>query len=125
MSETPTIIDAAPVLLVRDIRRAVDFYTKKLWFQVDDLHGEPPSFAMANAGATTIMLKESADGPRPNAVEEMWDVYLWVGDIDAVETALSAAGVPIVRGPSKTPYGCAEIEIDDPDGHRIAFGFCP
>jgi uncharacterized glyoxalase superfamily protein PhnB len=48
-----------------------------------------------------------------------------VRDIDAVEARLKAAGVPIYRGPKKTPYGCTEIEVKDPDGHLIAFGYCP
>ncbi len=126
-ADAHNIINAAPVLLVNDIHKAVAFYTKKLGFVVDRLYGEPPSFAMVNAGNTTIMLKQSTGGPRPNAqsLSGMWDVYLWVRDLNAVETMLSSNNVPITRGPEKTPYDCTEIEINDPDGHVVAFGYCP
>ncbi len=125
--EDRNVIDVAPVLLVNDIHRAVSFYTEKLGFTVNELHGEPPSFAMAMSNDKTIMLKQSAGGPRENAasLSGVWDVYLWVRDIDAVAETLRSAGVAIHRGPEKTPYGCTEIEIKDPDGHLIAFGFCP
>lgn len=121
------IIDAAPVLLVADIRAAVSFYQEKLGFVVDQIHGEPPSFAMANAGETTIMLKQAKSGPCPNSqsLAGFWDVYLWVRDINAVAESLVRRDVAIIRGPEMTSHGCEELDIRDPDGHVIVFGYCP
>jgi len=37
---------------------------------------------------------------------------------------LQAAGIEIVRGPIETGYGCTEMDVMDPDGHRLCFGAC-
>ncbi|MEM8770894.1 MAG: VOC family protein [Pseudomonadota bacterium] len=122
-----TILSHATQLMVSDIHRAVDFYTEKLGFSVMQIHGEPPSFAIAELGAVSIMLKQSAEGPRPTAasLSGMWDAYIWVRDIKAVENFLREKSVTLHRGPEVAPHGCTEIEVKDPDGHIIAFGYCP
>ena len=116
----------APILLVRDIYASVDWYTDKLGFKVEKIWGEPPSFAMANAGDCTIMLKQSQKGPRDNAasLSGMWDAYIWVRDMKPVMEMLQSGGVAIHRGPEEAPYGCEEVEVRDPDGHLLCFGAC-
>ena len=91
---------------------------------VDQIWGEPPVFAMANFGPVTIMLKQSEKGPRNNHPSDplMWDAYLWVKDLEAIEKAFRASGVDIHREPEETDYGCRELEICDPDGHILCFG---
>jgi hypothetical protein len=58
--------------------------------------------------------------PRPNGTA--WDMHLRIADLAAEETALRAAGVAITRGPEPTEYGMIELEVRDPDGHRVCFG---
>ena len=49
-------------------------------------------------------------------------VQLWlqVRDLAATEAALEAAGVEILRGRRREPWGLDEMWIADPDGVRIA-----
>ena len=125
--QSPPPIGIAPVLMVSDIYASVAWYTDKLGFSVEQIWGDPPSFAIAEHGSTSIMLKQSANGSCRNdtSLAGMWDIYLWVSDIDKVKSLLTSGNVSILRGPTKQPYGCTEIELNDPDGHVIAFGYCP
>jgi len=116
----------APVLLVNDIHASVAWYTEKLGFSVDQIWGEPPTFAMANLNEMTIMLKQSKNGPRNNAESDphMWDVYIWIDDMPAALARLKQHNIGLNRGPDQMDYGCLEIEILDPDGHIICLGEC-
>lgn len=120
------VASIAPVLLVRDIHASVEWYRKKLGCRIDKIWGEPPSFAMAYFGGSIIMLKQSENAPRNNAAAapDTWDAYLWVRDLNAIARKLTAAKVDMHRGPEKTPYECEELEIRDPDGHILCFGYC-
>ena len=124
MSKRPTADDVAPVFLVKDIHQSVDWYTNKLGFEVEKVWGEPPAFAMADFGLATIMLKQSANGPRTNHESDpnMWDAYFWVSKLKKLEQAFRENGVDIHRGPEETGYGFRELEIRDPDGHILCFG---
>ncbi|MFQ5564025.1 MAG: VOC family protein [Parvularculaceae bacterium] len=128
MSEPAVIpVDSvAPVLLVDDIHRSVQWYTEKAGFSVDKIWGDPPSFAMARRGGVIIMLKESDAGPRANAaaLPNMWDAYIRVKSMEETMKALIANGVEDICGPEKTPYDCEEITVRDPDGHILCFGHC-
>ena len=51
----------------------------------------------------------------------VWDLYLAISDIASEIAALTAAGVAIDKGPNDAPYRMRELEVLDPDGHRICF----
>lgn len=131
-SETSKQIQAlAAVLVVKDIHRSVAFYTKKLGFHVEQVWGDPPGFAIADAPGGAIMLKQSVcetdrGSSRPNheEVSELWDVYVWVKDIGIVVDDLKDRGTEF-SAPIETGYGCTEIVVTDPDDYRICFGYCP
>lgn len=114
----PRLNALTPLLVVSDLQRALDFYVQKLAFAEPSVWGEPPCFAMLNRDGFELMLSSDAEPARvrPNGV---WDLYLRVGDIAAELAALRAAGVTIDKGPTDTFYEMREIEIVDPDGHRI------
>jgi uncharacterized glyoxalase superfamily protein PhnB len=48
-------------------------------------------------------------------------MYVRVDDVAAELWALAAAGVAIDKGPTDLFYQMREIEVLDPDGHRICF----
>ena len=105
------------VLVVGDLARSIEFYGR-LGFVEPSTWADPPSFAMMNRDGFDLML--SCGTPRPN--HDAWAMHLRVADLAAEEEALRAAGVAIDRGPTTTPYAMYEIEVGDPDGHRICFG---
>lgn len=48
-------------------------------------------------------------------------LWLQVRDLDATHRELAAAGVEILRGPRREPWGLDEMWVADPDGTRIVF----
>jgi catechol 2,3-dioxygenase-like lactoylglutathione lyase family enzyme len=110
-----------PLLIVSDLERSIRFYCDQLGFVEPAVWGD---FAMMHRDEFDLMLRqaESAAEIRPNGPLGDWDVHLRVDDVAAEQTALAAAGVPVARGPTRTEYDMIEIEVLDPDGHRLCFG---
>ena len=125
------LISCAGVLVVQDIHRSVAFYRDQLGFEIAEIWGDPPSFAIADTPRASIMLKQAASdaGPdiaRPNTtrVGGLWDIYIWVQDLPPIIAHLAATNTPHTV-PEEMPYGCTEIVVTDPDGYLICFGYCP
>jgi catechol 2,3-dioxygenase-like lactoylglutathione lyase family enzyme len=120
----PKVLRTTPLLIVSDLHRSLDFYCHKLGFVEPAVWGDPPSFAMINRDLFDLMLHlaETPDQVRPNGVHHEWDLYVVVEDLAAEMQALRTAGVAFDYRPEKTSYGTIEMEVVDPDGHRICFG---
>jgi catechol 2,3-dioxygenase-like lactoylglutathione lyase family enzyme len=120
MTGRPRLQSSTPLLVVADLPRALAFYAH-LGFGGASVWGEPPCFAMVYRDGFELMLSraEQAAHVRPNGGVGAWDVYLRIGDLAAELAALAAAGVTPDRGPTDTFYEMREVELLDPDGHRI------
>ena len=60
--------------------------------------------------------------PHYKIVENMWNVYFWVNDVDTLYDDLIKKGAIIDYKIGNKPYGCREFGIQDLDGYYIAFG---
>lgn len=120
MSGRPRLHSSTPLLVVADLQRAIAFYAH-LGFGDASVWGEPPCFAMVFRDGFELMLSraEQPEHVRPNGGFGVWDVYLRTGDLAAELEALAAEGVLPDKGPTDTFYGMREVELLDPDGHRI------
>jgi catechol 2,3-dioxygenase-like lactoylglutathione lyase family enzyme len=118
------VLSTTPLLVVSDLRRSLDFYCNKLGFGQPSVHGDPPCFAMLGRDGFELRLSVAGGEARvqPNGPSGTWDVYVRVDDVAAEQKALAAAGVPLAKGPTDLFYGMREIEVLDPDGHRLCFG---
>ena len=123
MNRRSRVRSVTPLLVVSDIHRSVDFYCQKLGFIEPNIHGEPPCFAMMNRDGFDLMLSlgEAPDQVVPHGRHGVWDMYISVADVAAEQSALEAAGVAIDKGPTDAFYDMRELEVLDPDGHRICF----
>jgi glyoxylase I family protein len=108
---------------VRDVTRAVAFYTTHLGFTVD--HQHLPAFASISVGGTQILLsgpQASGSRPMPNGQQQEpggWNrVVLRVTDLPACIEALKKAGVAF-RNAMETGPGGRQIQVEDPDGNPI------
>lgn len=121
--ERSKVLTTTPSFVVSDLQKSLDFYTK-LGFGSPSVWGEPPCFAMLDRGGFELMLTvASKEGQvRPNGPDGVWDMYIRVADVSMELVALKQAGVEIARRPEKTFYHMIEMEVIDPDGHRICFG---
>ena len=125
MSEVRQIRSVAPVLLVRDVVAAHDYFADKLGFRSPRMWGEPPTFCIPQRDGHEVMLNQVLPEQefRPNAdYDGRCDAYFWVNDADALYAEFKAKGANLVCEPEDQPYGMREFGVTDPDGHLLLFG---
>ena len=108
---------------VRDVARAVAFYTGKLGFKLE--HQQLPAFAAVSIYGVNLLLSgpgASGSRPMPDGREQSaggWNrIVLHVGDLPARITALKSAGLRF-RNEMETGPGGRQIQLEDPDGNPI------
>jgi glyoxylase I family protein len=108
---------------VKDVARAVTFYTEHLGFKLE--HQQPPAFASVSLGAFMLLLSgPGASGSRPIPGRKPqepggWNrVVLRVTDLPAQIEALKKVGVS-VRGQMEVGPGGRQVQVEDPDGNPV------
>ena len=108
---------------VTDMERAVEFYTKRLGFNLDLRQGK--AFAKVSKGELPVLLSgNGASGSRPlpdgrKQAPGGWNrIVLRVEDLPARVDELEKAGVHF-RNEIETGPGGSQIQIEDPDGNPI------
>ena len=122
-----TLDRAVPVLQVIDVARSIAWYRDALNFDADPFPARPPySFAILRRDGVELMLQLAHGGPAPDGRRDPatprpgWAIYLRLegGELLDLAEALRRRA-PLLRGPERMPYGQVELEIADPDGHRL------
>jgi len=108
---------------VRDVARAVAFYSQQLGFVIE--HQQLPAFASVSLGDVQIFLSgpgASGSRPMPNGQHQEpggWNrVVLKVVDLPGFIAGLKSAGVRF-RNEMETGPGGRQIQVEDPDGNPI------
>ena len=118
--------DQAAVFLVDDVRRATDYYRDSLGFEVELYERIPDHYGYASRDGCHVHFAHFEGArPRPNSEAvppDMFDVYLYADDVDALYEELVRRGAELVHGPVDQGYGLREIRVRDPDGYILAFG---
>lgn len=116
----------ATVLLVDDIGEAAYYYSERLGFDVKRYEANPSHYAYALRDDCYLHFACFEDArPTPNSVgapPDMFDVYIYVDDVEALHEELVEHGAEIVLAPTDTVYGLREIRVRDPHGYILAFG---
>ncbi|WP_298899578.1 VOC family protein [uncultured Psychroserpens sp.] len=125
----------APQFIVKNVLESVQFYTKKLGFDINWMHKKDPKFAILEKGGVTIMFRQlKKEGfVRPNrepfiesgwhtSAAETWDAYIWVDNADDLYQRFKDQDVSIIKPIQDTEYGNRDFEIEDPDGYILCFG---
>lgn len=105
-----------PILNVKHIPESIDYYVNRLGFAKDWDWGEPPTFASVSRGSVCIFLCEGAQGQSGT-----W-ISIFVDNVDALYEAYQAQGAIIRQAPTNFPWGMREMNVEDPDGHRLRIG---
>lgn len=112
---------AIPLLRITDVARSIEWYRGTLGFVGDPFPATPPhEFAILRHGQVELMLRRGSP-PAPSQPRQYdWDVYLRRKGVRFREVfaAFSARGI-VTRRLERMPYGLAEFEITDPDGHVV------
>jgi glyoxylase I family protein len=108
---------------VKDVARAVAFYTDHLGFTLE--HQQLPAFASVSLGGVTMLLSgpgASGSRPMPDGQSQEpggWNrVVLRVSNLPALIDALKSGGVRL-RNQMETGPGGRQIQVEDPDGNPI------
>ena len=116
----------APVLLVPDVATEAAYFHDRLGFEIELYDRIPEHYAFASRDGCHIHFAHfHGVVPRPNskaAPPDMFDVYLYVDDVEALHEELVERGADVILPPTKQGYGLVEIRVRDPFGYVLAFG---
>jgi uncharacterized glyoxalase superfamily protein PhnB len=112
----PTLHSVVPILNVKDVPATLEYYVDVLGFERPWGWGDPATFGgVRTAGDHEVMFCQDCQGQSGT-----W-LSVWVDDVDALRARYAAAGVDIRQEPTTFPWGVREMNVADPDGHRIRF----
>ncbi len=109
---------AAPMICVRDIRAAQDFYSRILGFETVFENGDPVGFMVLKKDQAEIHLSRKPDH-KASTVNVM---HMFVSDVAALYAICEAGGVRIIKRLTDKDYGQRAFVFADPDGNRIDIG---
>jgi len=110
---------AAPVFVVEDVMRSVDYYRNALGFRIEFTHGAPASYAGVERDNVAVHLQAARDSKRKVGHSA---VYVFVADVDELHRELQSRGARIANGPRDYPYGMRDFDVHDLDGNALCFG---
>jgi glyoxylase I family protein len=126
---SPDVNAAVVRYQVRDVERAVAFYTGPMGFQVVQRAGAV--FATVSRGDLRLLLSgpaSSGSRPMPDGRQQEpggWNrIVLYVKDLDATMPALRQAGARF-RNEVEAGPGGKQIQLEDPDGNPIELHEAP
>jgi catechol 2,3-dioxygenase-like lactoylglutathione lyase family enzyme len=111
----------SPQLLVTDLGRSIDFYTRKLGFEI--VFRFEDFYAGISKGGFSIHLKSghpSLEERKNKRANEDLDILFSVDNIENLYEELFSQSVEITQPLRSMPYG-KEFYVADPDGFIIAF----
>jgi uncharacterized glyoxalase superfamily protein PhnB len=106
------IHEAIPIFRVANLATSLDYYTCILGFEIP---WQMPWYAAVRRDKCSIMLCEGGQG---NPGTWIWTA---VSDVDALYEEWKASGANILQGPTNFTWGSCEIQVLDPDNHRLRF----
>lgn len=113
-----------PILFVRDVATAAEYYARRLGFTVDFLHGEPVFYGAVSRDGIVLHLRHV---DQPNFAElaareeSLILATLEVTDVRALFAEVEAAGADVVQALIAQPWGGLDFQVRDPDGNRLSF----
>jgi catechol 2,3-dioxygenase-like lactoylglutathione lyase family enzyme len=118
----------APILVVDDIDRSIDFYCEKLGFSLEVRVPEeaPAKFAIIKSGSVEVMLQSKVsiteDFPKVPAGKRAGRAVLYL-DVKGIEELYGVLKeeTGVAKEIHNAPHGQREFYVHDPDGNFIGF----
>ena len=111
-------------LTVNNVKRSIDFYTKKLGFEC--VMNAAPHFAMLRMGGSTIGLLAWSEAKKEGAAKttakhnRSVHIELTMDDLDGLYQKLMKKGVKVHTPPHDEPWERSATAFD-PDGYSVEF----
>jgi len=108
----------APMLAVKDINKAHDFYANVLGFKKTFQNGDPVGFMILKRDDAELhlTLQPTYKAPAFNIA------HILVNDADALHAICQNHGLRIIKRLQDKHYGLRAFVFEDPDGNRIDVG---
>jgi catechol 2,3-dioxygenase-like lactoylglutathione lyase family enzyme len=101
---------------VRDVAKAIEFYTTRLGFRVVHTADDPPVYAVLTRDELDVHLT------RDSAKAGQCGCWIIMQKADELFERLQRAGVTIIRTIEDSPYGLRDFVIADVDGNQLGIG---
>ncbi len=111
----------SPLFLVTDLDRSIEFYTKKLGFDIDFRYEDFYTGIIKDGNSIHLKSgKPSIEERKNRRNNEDLDIVFSVDGIEELYQEFVSKSVEIIQPLRDMPYG-KEFYMIDPDGHIIAF----
>jgi len=120
----PVMKRVTPILFVRAVALAAEFYSEKLGFEIDFLHGKPPFYGAVSRDGVCLHLRHVQ---RPNFADLAASEHslilatIEVSNVKALFEEFKARGVDFPQGLVKQAWGGTDFHVRDSDGNVISF----
>jgi catechol 2,3-dioxygenase-like lactoylglutathione lyase family enzyme len=111
----PTFERVSPILCVTDVVASIAYYTEQLGFRLGFAWGDPVTFGSVTRDGVEVMFCLDGQG-----APGTW-FTIWVDDVDALFREFTERRGDIRQPPVNLSWGVREMNVADPDGHRIRF----
>jgi len=119
MAENSMMVGAATVFVVADIAKSAAHYCDVLGFTITFEYGEPIFYVCLCRDDVALYLLGAGQTKRQAG---HGGVCVFVRDVDAVHTELTARGAKVVKPPEDYAYGMRDFDVLDLDGNQLTFG---
>ncbi|MSO92296.1 MAG: VOC family protein [Rhodospirillales bacterium] len=122
--QSPRLCVAYPQVFVTDVKRAAEFYSRKLGFSIAYLYGEPPFYGLVSRNGVGLNLRhvDSPVMPRPQTEEEsLLSASLVVDGVKELFLEFKRRGVDFAQTLKLQPWDATDFIVRDPDGNLICF----
>lgn len=124
VGEAQRLSGAVPILFVRNVTTAAQFYRDKLGFRIDFLHGQPPFYGSVSRDLACLHLRlVTAPNFAALAAREKSLILasVEVADVKALFEEFEARGVEFAQRLARQIWGGLDFYVRDPDGNVISF----
>ena len=123
----PILGSIAAQLFVADIDASCDFFTRKLGFAIDFVHGDPPFYGQVRRDNAQLALRLVCEPVFVGDIrqrEHLLSASITVETAEEIEQLFlefQAAGTHFHQPLQKQPWGARDFIVLDPDGNLILF----
>jgi uncharacterized glyoxalase superfamily protein PhnB len=110
---------AAPVFVVADVLKSIDYYRDALGFQMEFVYGEPTFYGGVERDKVLIHLQAARASKRQPGHQAL---NVFVEDVDALYEELKRRGAKLLNAPKDYDYGMRDFNVADLDGNELCFG---
>jgi uncharacterized glyoxalase superfamily protein PhnB len=112
----------SPQFLVDDLRRSIEYYCKRLGFELDFNYED--FYASVSRDGCSIHLKAAAktEADRVHRKRhEHLDAYIAVTGAAALYDELRSREALVTKPLEERPWSCRDFHVEDPDGYILCF----